>query len=72
MKKISDSLALSVEYKIVATKKAAGLQRMWHTANIYEGNLYVFGGKSKQHETTNDLLKLDLSISIFSSDPKDF
>lgn len=53
--------ALSVEYKTLKTKKGSDLHRMWHTANIVEGNMYVFGGKSKKQETTNELWKLDLS-----------
>lgn len=58
--------ALSGEYKILQTKNAGSLHRMWHTANILEGNMYVFGGKSKQQETTNQLWRLDLSIFFLS------
>jgi len=56
---------LSVEYKIIKAKNAGNLHRMWHTANISEGNLYVFGGKTKQNETINDLWKLDLTSFVW-------
>lgn len=60
--KQNDQVRFSIRIQELETTNSEGLYKLFHTANISQNQMYVFGGWNEFRESTNHLWKLDLGI----------
>jgi len=59
-------ISFSIEWKIIKTDPENSLHRSYHTANISENHMYVFGGWHQRHLPNLELWAFDLgNIFLF-------
>ena len=51
---------------IAAANAPAPKPRAGHTASLYQGSLYIFGGKDDENEKLNDMWKFDIAAKTWS------